>query len=469
MSYEIDRLVVSVKDYGALGNGVTDDLSAINAAIAKVNQDGGILYFPPGTFKVSNTLTAITRAGVKITGSGKESTVIASSSATANVLVINNYNVSVEDISFRPSVFQTAGYAISLETASWACLNNLFFEFHANAILNKDSSSCFLENVVIRSISGDRGINFCGSLIGGGSFGFYMSRMICDNPYPYSAPSANDAKGNLANSTVYAAGNVVISNDWIWQCTIGGTSAANAASVGLTVPTSSASAWATTNVSSGTASFKAVCKTSHIWILQDSYSNSLAGSSIALLNGGYGFFMNDGAATGTSYPNWSYFWDLEIDHPYYAGLNASAGLGIHATSCWIGSCVNGNGVLLNSNYKGETALTDCRILGNAEHGILVNAGKNFLCNGCMLANNGVKTTNTYNGVAVADNMTEFQIVNNSTGYIVPFSSSDQAYGISIGSGCDYFVVTGNVGRGNVSGSVLNGAGTSGTQIVSNNV
>jgi hypothetical protein len=49
------RLVISVKDppYGAKGDGTTDDYAAIKAAAAAINTaGGGVLVFPPGTYKI---------------------------------------------------------------------------------------------------------------------------------------------------------------------------------------------------------------------------------------------------------------------------------------------------------------------------------------------------------------------------------------------------------------------------------
>jgi Pectate lyase superfamily protein len=46
--------VFNVKDYGATGDGVTDDTIALNAAVAAaVTTSGGIVYFPPGTYRVT--------------------------------------------------------------------------------------------------------------------------------------------------------------------------------------------------------------------------------------------------------------------------------------------------------------------------------------------------------------------------------------------------------------------------------
>lgn len=47
--------IVSVKDFGATGNGTTDDTSAIQAAITNSNSET-IIYFPQGTYKITSTL-----------------------------------------------------------------------------------------------------------------------------------------------------------------------------------------------------------------------------------------------------------------------------------------------------------------------------------------------------------------------------------------------------------------------------
>lgn len=49
------RDIVSVKDFGAVGDGITDDTAAINAAIASV-LNGGSVYFPRGVYKATTTI-----------------------------------------------------------------------------------------------------------------------------------------------------------------------------------------------------------------------------------------------------------------------------------------------------------------------------------------------------------------------------------------------------------------------------
>jgi len=81
-STEGKTVTVSVKDFGAMGNGIADDTTAIQKAIDAVTRSGGgVVFFPSGTYKVSlnpATSHAIT-IGPKLTfrGEGHKNTTIA--------------------------------------------------------------------------------------------------------------------------------------------------------------------------------------------------------------------------------------------------------------------------------------------------------------------------------------------------------------------------------------------------------
>lgn len=73
----------NVKDYGADGNGTTDDTASIQAAVnAAFNVGGGVVYLPTGTYKLTSAITLKNRVTVR--GDGDFVTNIVQSSTTAN-------------------------------------------------------------------------------------------------------------------------------------------------------------------------------------------------------------------------------------------------------------------------------------------------------------------------------------------------------------------------------------------------
>lgn len=62
--------IINVKAYGATGNGTTDDTTTIQAALDAVPANGGIVYFPNGTYKVSSVLT-VSKPCTRLLGPGR--------------------------------------------------------------------------------------------------------------------------------------------------------------------------------------------------------------------------------------------------------------------------------------------------------------------------------------------------------------------------------------------------------------
>lgn len=69
------RDVVSVKDFGAVGDGAADDTAAIQAAIDSFATGNGVVIFPKGTYKTTSTLT-ISQHRIHLVGDGRWVTVI---------------------------------------------------------------------------------------------------------------------------------------------------------------------------------------------------------------------------------------------------------------------------------------------------------------------------------------------------------------------------------------------------------
>jgi hypothetical protein len=81
------RDVISVKDFGALGDNSNDDTAEIQAAIDAAQSAGAALHFPAGTYKINGTLT-ITEP-LDLYGDGARRTIIRQTHATANVVYFN--------------------------------------------------------------------------------------------------------------------------------------------------------------------------------------------------------------------------------------------------------------------------------------------------------------------------------------------------------------------------------------------
>jgi hypothetical protein len=105
---------IFVRQYGALGDGSTDDTAAINAAFAAVPSAGGVVVFDPGlTYKTTAHL-ALLRSNTVIQGNGA---VILTSHATDDILQLGSAGatqtqVVVKDLKLWASVVKTGGACV---------------------------------------------------------------------------------------------------------------------------------------------------------------------------------------------------------------------------------------------------------------------------------------------------------------------------------------------------------------------
>jgi hypothetical protein len=81
----VKQTVYNVRDYGAVGDSVTDDSTSFNAAIIAANTaGGGIVYVPPATYKIAHTVNVL--SNVELQGAGY-STLLNLVSGTSNAII----------------------------------------------------------------------------------------------------------------------------------------------------------------------------------------------------------------------------------------------------------------------------------------------------------------------------------------------------------------------------------------------
>jgi len=109
---------ISVKDFGAVGDGITDDTAAFNLAIAYANSKGGhdranivgtTIFIPTGRYKITSALTTVSVSHVVFMGESRDSA----------VLLINTVN----------NVFHFGGGVTVPDTVVGGGINNLKIEY----------------------------------------------------------------------------------------------------------------------------------------------------------------------------------------------------------------------------------------------------------------------------------------------------------------------------------------------------
>lgn len=127
----------NVKDFGATGDGVTDDGPAIQSVIDSVPASGGTIYFPPGTYRLENLDSTYTRAylvinsdNITLCGSAATIKVTTGSGTRRNMIyIIDASRITIEDLTFDNDD-QTAvrNQPIAMQNSSHITIRNCIIE-----------------------------------------------------------------------------------------------------------------------------------------------------------------------------------------------------------------------------------------------------------------------------------------------------------------------------------------------------
>ena len=174
---------LNVKDFGAVGNGSTDDTSAIQQTIDALPASGGCVFIPPGTYAVSAPLTL--SEGAELCGAGSGSILRVTSAALGIDVIRIGDGVStlsfgaVRHLKITSDGQKTAGSAIALNQAYRVWLEALSLEFQYRGVYIQNSTAIWLKNSDIRDTK-ENAITIESDL--GQGFEWYIDSVLCDNP-----------------------------------------------------------------------------------------------------------------------------------------------------------------------------------------------------------------------------------------------------------------------------------------------
>lgn len=195
---------VNVQDYGAVGNGVTDDTTAIQTAINAL-QNGQSLYFPNGTYVTNTGFTITNKSNIRITGKSTIALTSASSSAYIFQLVGTIDNLEIDGLTFVGDAL-TVGNQTGIGCASGQTISNT--RFHDLNISNLNVGISHNANL---SGSWDKGLCYNNSLknitgtASGSGYGIHIAKATNIRVY-------DNVIDNASRHSIYQASGVNVNN-----------------------------------------------------------------------------------------------------------------------------------------------------------------------------------------------------------------------------------------------------------------
>jgi len=214
------RESVSVKDFGAVGDGVTDDTAAIQAAIDYAEANAKVIYFPTGTFSVStlsitNGIRGISCDGI-IKGQG---------SAAVATIVIGSDGSGVSNAVFNLRMDQSSGDLVAVKAYDivgctfnqceiYGFINSASTNHYAFWCIGPCLRNTFINNrITLYNLPTQRGFGIAlygpqGNAIFGG---FFTGAFV---------PSNTPASENIISNNTIIDGSYAISIQYSEQCII---------------------------------------------------------------------------------------------------------------------------------------------------------------------------------------------------------------------------------------------------------
>jgi hypothetical protein len=403
-----DRWVerVSVKDFGAVGDGVADDTAAIQAAInALIAANGGELVFPSGTYRYStltiNTAGQTTKGGIRFRALGQTVSTTAgecgvrllSTAATGDRITITDaQRVEFDGFAFgmAAGVTPTGGQTIRSIGGNRLVLEKCRFNGTWNSLYIQSTRACLLRNVDMQYVKGDYGFKV------EGTSGVPIATLDVDRLF-------------ITTTDVFGSG----LTDGV-----------------LIGPYCSTGNW--------------------------------QGLRINLAR--RGLVVGEGVTLAAERPYWHWFDDIDVEESTQSNIEIRAGTGIWFTNSYC-NLAKENGVWIRPEHAtlggSDIKFTSCLIAANGQNGVLLDSATAVRFANCTIGANSAPDrggpANTYDGIRTTAIKGHVALVGNRIGGDTTFASDstgNQRYGVAFTSAVTdpRFQIVGNNLSGNTTGA-----------------
>ena len=375
----------NVKDFGAVGNNSNDDTTAIQAAINSLLNgsvgDGGVVYLPPGVYRISAPLTfGSTAYSITLKGSTTHFPV-----GTFGGSIIRNTGVVTTDPN-NPSIQLTSGNAIEITNSSSITITNLGIDHTSSsggtAISATSTSSkqgITVDQVYILDHS--KGIDLIG----------YANSIIRNTEIRDQPDDANSThaillkKGGDTRQDQIRLENVIVEGE-----TPAGSGVPHSHSVGLKVEDWTNSIW--------------VKDCAFLRMTQGIYYDQSVQGRIAEAGAFHRIENSD------------------VDHCRANGMFFDGGYAIWVQNCYIGS--NGyplgsnqqSGLVTGENFRGTLWVNNADCRGNSKYGLAFNNNHTKIhINSCHCGDNGAASPAYSAGIYAIDGANDITIIGGQCG------------------------------------------------------
>jgi hypothetical protein len=206
---------VNVKsDYGATGDGSTDDTTAIQNAIDALSS-GGTVFFPPGIYKITSTLTLADY--ITLEGTNQEASEILIAGNVWGITISGKEYISIRDLQIKANISCTGGITIA-SSSGFIDMENLLIMGESNmtdGIKIDTSHWSMLKNCRVRDQTGKslwvisaNNTHVYGGYYGVSAYALYLdtseSCLFSNVDFAGATTTGVYAKGNLAGNVFLA-------------------------------------------------------------------------------------------------------------------------------------------------------------------------------------------------------------------------------------------------------------------------